>query len=243
MAKKKKKKVFVALLNMGTVSAGLETAIYKWMQQLADVYQFYFCLRTARPISSNRNGIAKEFLETDYDVLCMIDDDNPPSPERNPFELVRYNKDVIGIPYPGRDWKGVYWHIYDFKVEDEKGMIYKPIPVEKRKGLQRVGAVATGFIFIKRKVLEKIKRPFEDSFDEYGILVNNDDLNFAFKCKKAGFEQWAHWDYYCSHYKKVDLLQMLRLIQMAKREGRGETKFVTTEEVKRKKPVNKRMVK
>ena len=50
----------------------------------------------------------------------------------------------------------------------------------------------------------------------------NDDMYFAHKCRKAGFQQWAHFDYFCSHYKTVDLLQMLRLNQMAVAEAQGK---------------------
>jgi len=77
---------------------------------------------------------------------------------------------------------------------------------------------------IKRKVLENIKRPFEDIFDEDGCIINSDDMGFADKCKKAGFEIWTHFDYYCSHYKTVDLLRMLKMIQAAHKAGVEEGK-------------------
>ena len=214
----KKINVFVALLNQGHVSAGLEPQLYTWMQDLGKKYNFKYTLRSNRPISSNRNEIVRDFLETDCKFLVMIDDDNPPL--KNPFKLLELNRDVVGVPIPGRDWRGIHWHVYKIKEDNPKtGIVYELHPYNKRKGLQKVDAISTGCIVIKREVLEKIKRPFEDLFDEDGIIMSNDDMYFAHKCRKAGFQQWAHFDYYCSHYKTVDLLQMLRINQLAIKEA------------------------
>ena len=211
-SEKEKTLVFVALLNQGTVSAGLEPQLYNWMQDLGDKYNFQYTLRSDRPISSNRNKIVKDFLETDCKFLVMIDDDNPPV--KNPFELLDYNKDVIGAIVPGRDDWGIHWHVYEVVEDNPKtGIIHKAHVLEN--GLQKVDAVSTGCIIIKRKVLEKIKKPFEDLFDKDGVIMSNDDLYFAHKVRKAGFQEWIHSDYICSHYKTVDLLQMLRLNQIA----------------------------
>jgi len=209
-------KVLLCILNQGQNSAGLETQLIRWMSELRDKYEFDFfpAKYTGRPISSNRNEIVRDFLKIDYDYLVMIDDDNPPN--SNFLLLLDLDKDVLSIPTPGRDWRGIHWHVYDFdeKSTDEQ-LIFKDIPVNRRTGLQQVGAVGTGCIMIARRVLEKIKRPFEDLFDEDGVIKTNDDLAFSSKCRREGFTVWAHFDYTCSHYKNVDLLQMLRLIQMA----------------------------
>jgi len=221
-----KKKVSVSILNMGTTSAGMETMLYRWMLSTADKYIFDLSNLTPseRPIPANRNHIVKKFLKTDNDILYMQDDDNPPL--QNPFELLQYDKDVIAVPTPGNNKKGIGWMVFQFGDEYPEKITFKPFPTEKRKGLQRVDAISTGCIFIKRKVLENIKRPFEDIFDEDGCIINSDDMGFADKCKKAGFEIWTHFDYFCSHYKTVDLLQMLRMIQMAHKAGVEEGKKV-----------------
>ena len=216
---KKRPKVFVALLNQGTNSAGLESQIISWMNEKGGsyIFDFYPSKYSYRPISNNRNRIVKDFLETDFDYLFMIDDDNPPVPQDNIFNLLDFNKDVIGAVVPGRDLYGIHFHAYLFD-ENKKGAVkFKQLPQEMKGGLQKVDAIGTGCIAIKRHVLENIKKPFEDMFDDDGILLNNDDMAFCIKCKKAGFEIWCHWKYMCSHYKEVDLLQMAHLLLMARK--------------------------
>lgn len=214
-----KKKVFVAILNQGTVSAGLEYQLLEWIKEKADKYQFSFSLPTDRPIANNRNKIAKRFLAGDWDYLFMLDSDNPPLYQRNIFDLLDFDKDVIAGICPGLGTDGIRFHVYKFGKEYPKKLIFKQYPPIERDGLKQVDAVGTGCIFIKRKVLEKVKRPFEDLFDEDGILITNDDMAFSHKCKQAGFEIWVHWDYACSHFKTVDLLQMTHLIHMAAQSG------------------------
>lgn len=193
--------------------------LYRWMQASSKDYIFDISNLTPaeRPIPANRHKIIKKFLATDNDILYMQDDDNPPI--QNPFELLKYDKDVIAVPTPGRDSRGIHWMVYQFGDEYPDKITFKPFPQEKRKGLQKVDAVSSGCIFIQRKVLETIKKPFEDTFDEDGCIINSDDMGFAHKCKQAGFEEWTHWDYFCSHYKTVDLLQMLRMINLAEEAG------------------------
>ena len=219
-----RKKVSVSVLNMGTTSAGMETMLYRWMQSMGDKYIFDLSnfMPSERPIPANRNHIVKKFLKTDNDILYMQDDDNPPL--QNPFELIKYDKDVIAVPTPGNDKIGIKWMVFQFGDEYPEKITYKSFPTKDRHGLQQVDAISTGCIFIQRKVLEKIKRPFEDIFDKNGCIINSDDMAFADKCKRAGFEEWTHFDYYCSHYKTVDLLRMLQMIQKAHQTGFEEGK-------------------
>jgi len=50
------------------------------------------------PIEHNRNSIAKDFWEGDYDYWLSFDDDNPPT--RNPLDLVELDLDIISLPTP-----------------------------------------------------------------------------------------------------------------------------------------------
>lgn len=210
-----KKKVFVVLLNQGTESTALSLQLYKWMVSMPEYsFEFHPSKYTNRPISNNRNQIVKDFLKTDNDFLFMIDDDNPPI--KNPFELIKYDKDVIGAIVPGWGSNGIRFHIYKFGKNFPKRCTFEQYDNHEIKGLTKIDAIGTCCIIIKRKVLKKIKRPFEDTFDKDGILINNDDLSFSLKCYKNGFEIWTHGDYMCSHYKKIDLLQMAHLLIKAK---------------------------
>ena len=187
------------------------------MIDLKGEFDFALYFPVARPISNNRNQIAKKFLAGDWDYLVMLDDDNPPL--RNVLELLREDKDVVGGVYAGRDDNGIHFHCYKLKPEYPKEFGFLQYTPEERVGLRKVDALAAGCMMIRRNVLEKIKRPFEDIFDEDGILITNDDMAFCLKCREAGFEVWAHWEYVCSHYKTVDMLQMAKLVIMAAESG------------------------
>lgn len=215
-----RKKVMVNILHEGTVSAGMETKVMEWMLEKKDKYEFSLFFSSHRPISNNRNQIAKKFLEGDWDYLFMLDDDN--TPYRNPFDLLEFDKDVIGGVYPGRDDRGIHFHVYKFGPNmdyDNKKLEFVNYTPQERGGLKQVDAVATGCMCIRRNVLEKIKRPFEDLFDDDGVLLTNDDMHFCIKCSKAGYKVFAHWDYVCAHYKNIDLMQVLDLIMRASQTG------------------------
>lgn len=202
-------KVYVAILNQGTVSVGLESQLHQWMRDTHEC-EFTLFAPSSRPISNNRNQIVKHFLKGDWDVLFMIDDDTVPV--KNPFELLKYDKDVIGAIYPGRDDRGIHFHVYKFGKDYPKTLTFHQYLDHEIKGLSQVDALGTGCMFIKRRVLEAIKAPFEDLFDGDGCLVTNDDLHFSHKCRQSGFKIWTHSDYMCSHYKTIDLLQMAHLL-------------------------------
>ena len=219
MKKHNRKKVFVAILNQGNISAGMESQLLNWMREKGDKYIFtaFPSRYSFRPISNNRNRIVKDFLKSDCDYLFMIDDDNPPVPQNNIFDLLDFDKDVIGAVVPGHNLQGIHFHAYNFgEVREDGSQVFLQLPNSQRSGLQKIGAIGTCCIAIKRKVLEKIKKPFEDLYDEDGILLNNDDMAFCIKCRDNKFEVWCHWLYMCSHYKKVDLLQMAHLLMRPK---------------------------
>ena len=205
----KRKKVWVVILNQGTISAGLESQLVQWMTGHREKYDFMFhpSKYTSRPIPSNRNMIVRDFLKTDADYLIMLDDDNPPNQDF--FEMIDLDKDVIGVPTPGKGDAGVHWMVYDFKKGYPKKVLLEAFPFEKRKGIQKVGAISTGCVIIARRVLEALKRPFEDIFGDDGVILHSDDIGFAHKAKQAGFQEWANFEMNCSHYKTVDLLQMI----------------------------------
>lgn len=217
-------KVMCNILNIGTIHAGLESKSIQWMSEYRDKYNFELFLPSARPIPNNRNSIVKKFLEGDWDILFMMDDDNIPLV--NPFTLLDNDKDVCGGCYPGRSDRGFNFHVFmlDKKQYPEK-IFFNFVPPEKREGLQKVDAVATGCIAIKRHVLEKMIEkklaPFEDMFDEEGILITNDDMAFCLKCMDLGIDVYADWDVMCDHIKPTSLLQVIRFILEAARTGKA----------------------
>ena len=210
------KKVYVALLNMDWVVAGLESNLYRWMGEKTNQYRFFFKPRREVPTDANRNHIVNDMLAGDYDYLAMFDSDT--FPLVNPFGLLDYDKDVIGGVYFGWGEKGLRLHVYR-QDPKSKEPLYLQYPIEARQGLMKVDAIGAGCIFIKRKVLEKIKNPFSYTYHDDGTLNLSDDTAFCHRCGQAGFEIYAHWDFVCSHYKIVDLFSVARLVIEASKSG------------------------
>jgi len=122
-------------------------------------------------ITRARNNMTAHFLGTDFDRLMFIDADISWQPKAL-LDLVESDHDVCGIPYPTkfRDWEKLI-KFMDKKAKD--GIEVKPFEamnsslrftinatIEKDKlvdGWQKVSALGTGFLMIKREVLEKMR--------------------------------------------------------------------------------------
>ena len=197
-----KPSVLCAALNEGSIRAEVSNCISRMTHDERVELKVYY--PNDRPIAHNRNKIVKKFLEGTEDYLLMIDDDNPPL--KNPLDLIQLDKDVIACPTP--QWNDcdkfpIYWVSMD-KVEDGY------IEHKEKKGLQEVDAVGTGCILISRRVLEKVKKPFERKYDSNGLQELGLDFSFCEKAKEQGFKIWSHYDYPCSHFKELNLIEVLK---------------------------------
>ncbi len=213
--------VMVNVLNEGTTSAGWETQLMAWMQEKSDKYEFQIFFPTGRPIPDNRHKIVKQFLEGNWEYLVMLDDDNPCY--KNIFELLDLDLPVVGGVYPGKKDTGIIFFVFKEVIENGQ-RVFKQMPLDKREGLQKVDAVATGLIVIQRwvikKIVEKGLQPFEEIFDEHGRLHYGDDIGFCMKCGDLGIPIHAHFNYIGSHFKTVDLLWVADLVAYAAQTGR-----------------------
>jgi len=200
--------VNVVVLTTGTVHSQTMKSIVQMVNMQSDKYNIIFGTSQRIMVDNNRNNIVKKFLESNWDYLIMIDEDNPPN--RNPLELLDLNKDVMVCPTPIIQKEmnpPIYFAVYNKEGDNFKGAKYKG---EK---LQRIYTGGTGCIIIKRQVLEAMKAPFESEWNEDGTRGKGSDLYFCEKANKKGFEVWTHWDYICSHYKTVNLLDILEIIK------------------------------
>ncbi len=209
------------ILNEGTTSAGWETQIMACAQEKSDKYEFEIFFPTGRPIPDNRHKIVKKFLEGDWEYLVMLDDDNPCY--KNIFNLLDLDLPVVGGVYPGKRSSGIIIFVFDIIEKDGK-TLFKQVGLDRREGLQNVDGLATGLMVIKRDVIEKMVKkgwkPFEEVFDDDGVLAYGDDMGFCIKCRKLNIPIHAHFDYVGSHYKTVDLLWVADLVAYAAKTGR-----------------------
>lgn len=239
MPKKKAKKpipVFIAVLTPDDkIHVQLANRIIQIMAECFSTKKWEPTLRFSRVtgVDYNRNFLVQEFLKTKDKWLLMIDDDNPPL--RNPLELIDLNKDAICLPT--MMWRGIG------APQGNEGLafnVYRKIKngwmtmnYDGKNKLFSADRIGTGCILLKRSMLEKMKddAPFISSVDKKtGIRSQGEDISFSDKAKKYGYKLWGHWDYVCSHYKEVDLLDVAQLILKVRAGQRPEslTPLVTT---------------
>lgn len=213
------KGVYVAVLNQGAIRPELSYLLTDLTHQ--NKYRLFLSYPAAKPISFNRNSIVKDFLKrTEYDYLLMIDSDI--IPPLNYIDLIDHladeDKDIIsGVCFAYMDNSIVPLVLEYNPDKNDKPFLVKSL--EGTEGLVEVDAVGTGAMAIKRRVLEKVKAPFINRYDEDGMKLMGLDLSFCDKAKKEGFRTWCHLDYICSHWTKVDLKDIYRSLQ-----GREEIK-------------------
>ena len=201
---KKRIKIMVAIPHLGKMVVGLETKIARWIiERDYDVVQLF---RSAVPVSANRNGIVDEFLRTDCDFLLMIDSDTLPT--LNPLDLVKHDKDIVSGATPVWKEGGYAWAV-GRKAADGS---YNQYTSEERKGLRQVDGVAASCLMVKRKVLEKIKVPFMEKFNEIGERALGEDLHFCERALEAGFTVWCDWEMVCDHAKEIRMLSVIQAI-------------------------------
>lgn len=150
------------------------------------------------PASSTRNRIANLFLESQADYLVMLDDDQAPT--CNVLDYIEYDLDVVGFPYPS------------IRINNDNPIPWFPCPPDPDGGIREVQFVGGGCLIIARRVLEALKRPFEDYFSEDGLFAEGEDLTFCRRAREARFAIWCVMDKPLLHIKPVEMLTMWRYV-------------------------------
>lgn len=158
------------------------------------------------PIDHARNTIVHDFLLTDCTHLMMVDDDIVP-PYEALEQLLFHDKDIVAAACPliGPDSEGnlvTTMNAYNLG----KDMKYE---VVDSIGMEKVDAVGTGCIMIKRSVFEKLRvPPFVTEYNIEGIKRLGEDLNFCNQAMLEGFETYMDFNLECKHIKPCNLLKL-----------------------------------
>lgn len=211
-----KKSVFITIPNTGLIH---KKVMWKILElQKNKKYNIILYTPSFKPYENNLHHIVEHFISKKYDFWLNIDSDNPPT--KNPLDLIRLDKDIIGLPTP-------VWHYDKDDRKNKKNPVYlnayKYVPKKKsyceyfpQNGLQEVDAVGTGCFLVAKRVFgnkEMRKVPFGRKLDGNGVVVKGNDISFCAKAKKNGFKVWCHFGYPCSHYKIINLLDVLNAFQ------------------------------
>lgn len=177
-------------------------------------YRLRFHSPTEHPLENNQHHIIKRLLAGDEDYWLSIDSDV--APMKNPLDLVELDKDIVACPTPiwhytrKKGERPIYWGAYDY-VEDEDA--YREH--EPKDGLQRVDAITGSCFLVARRVFEHPDMQtgaFTRELYPDGTVHKGNDISFCERARASGFEIWAHYDYICSHFKRVDLAMVSEAI-------------------------------
>lgn len=174
------------------------------------VYPEVLCQRIFHDYA--RCGVVEDFLKTDCDVLWFLDSDIAPA--KHVLDLLTLHGDkwqCAAAPYPvfmsqpGESFRQVVFTLY--KGTNGKAMAPGPIPFE---GTDWVDGAATGCLFIKREVFDKLSKPyFEFKYDaETRQPIEGEDIGFALKMHRLGIKFFTDYSMVCKHYKNICLLEV-----------------------------------
>lgn len=161
-----------------------------------------------------RNAICEEFLKSNCDVLWFLDSDV--CPPTHVLDLITEHWDkweLAGAPYPvwmtpaGYDYPQCVYTVYKSD-GDSRGML--PARIPESGGTDFVDGIATGCLFIKRSVLERMQKPyFKFHFnDETRHMELGEDIHFCKAAYNLGIKFFIDYGMLCRHQKKVDLLEV-----------------------------------
>lgn len=211
----KKIKIFMGVPSLGDVNHAqmysLRSMEKTYGEQVEFVYPRHWVGRIFHDYA--RNQIVKDFLQSDCDALWFIDSDV--APPNHAIELVTKHWDkweVAGCPYPlfltpagSQDAKVVFAMYEELPNGGFKHKEHIPT-----SGIDYVAGIATGCIFIKRSVFEKLKEPyFEFKYDqESRQMIEGEDIGFCKKVKELGLKFFTDYSMACHHFKRVNLLDV-----------------------------------
>jgi len=215
-----KKKVLVTVPN-GEQWIHKETALFLLKLQQDKRYKLKIDLPTYRPLANNQHHIIKEFILGNYDYWLSCDADV--APIKNPLDLIKLDKDIIGLPAPLWRLKNpldtyqdkshpVYWGVYSYNESRDEYKI-----LSKEKGLQKVDAVSGACFIIARRVFNNNRlrsKGWWRRLNKDGTVFMGNDLSFCWRARDEGWEVWVHWDYPVRHFREVELNKIMDIFMI-----------------------------
>lgn len=207
----KKIKLYVAIPMVGSLADATFYALRKIEEKYKEKVEFIYPDQCIRRIFHDyaRNGMVEDFLASEAEILFMLDSDVVPP--TNILDMLDEEWDVAGAPYPimmtpaGSEIPQLVFTAY--KGRGSKGFSMANVPHE---GKEFIDGVATGCMFIKRHIFEKLDKPyFEFKFEEESRkMLVGEDLGFCQKVNDLGYKFFVDYSKVCKHYKTVCLLDM-----------------------------------
>lgn len=206
-------KVYCAVPTTGNV-ADSQTYFWRRAEKLyGDKIEFIWPELCVRRIfhDAARNAHVEDFLKSEADILFFLDSDVVPPPDVFDLVLEHDKWKLAGAPYPifmvpaGATEPAIMFTAY--KGRNGKGLGAADVP---REGKEFIDGLATGCLFIKREVFEKLKKPyFSFQYDEATrVMTEGEDLSFCRKVNELGYKFYVDYSKVARHYKNVCLLEV-----------------------------------
>lgn len=210
----KRTKVYVGVPTTGSVVDVQQFILRDIAERYKDHIELVYPTVCTRRIFHDyaRNEIVDEFMASDCDVLWFLDSDVVPP--RHVMDLVAIHGDkweAAAAPYPvfisqpGEPVNQITFTIY--KGQYNGGLGAANIPME---GHDWVDGAATGCLFLKRSIFEKLEKPyFEFKYEpESRKMIEGEDLGFCLKLVKLGIKIFVDYSAVCKHVKNICLLEV-----------------------------------
>lgn len=195
--------VLIGLPTMGNIHVMLAAVIMSWLAQAGrdkDIGISLFPTLSVQPVDNARNEIVEEFLsKPHYTHLLFIDSDTIP-PQSALKRMLHHDADIVTALTPiveSDDGVNFYrkWNVVGM---DDKH-------VQPGQGLVKAKAAGSSCILIKRRVFEKLEKPWYRFLYTTSTAgepkVVSEDIHFTVKALDAGFSFIADTDLICKHYK------------------------------------------
>ena len=169
-------------------------------------------------ITKARNDLISKFMnETDIKYFIFIDADISFNPN-DIIKLMNYDLDIVGATYPKKhlNWQQIQKSILDNKVENHKELIQKTseytIYDNKKstnsKGLIEVERFGTGFMMIKRSLVEKMAKKYPELIYKMDRQINENEedrkMGYGFFDSRLINKEHISEDYsFCEYVKKA----------------------------------------
>ena len=204
-------RIMISVLNQSWI----HTKLVKSLLEIPAKYPKYkieFFFSDLRPIDHNRNKIVDHFLETDNEILFMIDSDIIVG--SNLLDMIKEGYDVVsavtftvskGVPYP-----------IIVKSVDNKS--YSPMcdPDDKIELYTKVAGIGTGCIYVRRFIFDKIAKPyFRFEYAQDGHITLGEDYYFSRKLRSAGIQPYVATKFIMGHIKEFDAAHFNQLLYKA----------------------------
>jgi hypothetical protein len=215
----RKWKLFLGLPSNGSVCDFQNYVLRDLVERYSDEIEFVWPEQLCQRIFHDyaRNGIVEDFLNSGADMIWFLDSDI--CPPKFVLDLITKHGDkwqCAGAPYPvfmaqpNETERQVVFTCYkQIQSPDNKPRVAPcPIPME---GTEFIDGIATGCLFIKREVFEKLERPYFDfKYDpETKQPIEGEDIGFIIKMCRLGIKFFVDYSMVCKHWKNnIDLLEV-----------------------------------